>query len=66
MDKLQRRALGFAVWVILGSHRDPTTRLLRPPAAGFGRMPCACRSWFRLCLWNGGNGSDEPQMATSV
>ena len=39
MDKLQRRALGFAVWVILGSHRDPTTRLLRPPAAGFGRSP---------------------------
>jgi hypothetical protein len=65
MDKVQRRALGFAVWVILALIVTLLLDSYVPRLRGLGGA-CACRSWFRLCLWNGANGSDEPQMATRV
>jgi hypothetical protein len=46
MYKVQRRALGFAVGVILALI---ATLLLDPyiPRVGVWAQPCASRSWFR-------------------
>ena len=65
MDKVQRRALGFAVWVILALIVTLLSTLTYP-GCGVWAEPCACRSWCRLCLWNGGNGSDEPRTGQSA
>ena len=63
MDKVERRALGFAVWVILALILTLLLDSYIPRLRGLGAALCL-PLMVPIVLWNGGNGRDEPQMVT--